>query len=329
MITIGLTFDLADNRMPNSDLPEDYYAEFDSQDTINTIAQSIESLGFKVDKIGNIFNLVDRLSSQSPSSSKKWDFVFNFAEGIHGRARESQIPALLDAYQIPYMGSDSLTLGITLDKAITKDIWKQKGLPVTEHIIWGGDVVDIGILDHASLPAFVKPLREGSSKGIDSKSIVYNLASLKEKSKKISKKYKQEVIIEPYLSGQELTVGITGCGERSEILNILVVKDDYSDYQTKKKWNESTFEELKDIQLRDAVTNIALEAYRAIQCVDFGRIDIRCDALNQPYLLEINPLPGLRPGQSALPIMAQLSGMTYTDLIWLVLSRAMQRLGIT
>lgn len=329
MITVGLTFDLADDQILDSDLPEDYYAEFDSYETIDQLTRSIEAAGFKVDKIGNIFDLVERLSQKSLGMPDNWDIVFNFAEGIHGRARESQIPALLEAYRIPYVGSDALTLSVTLDKAITKDIWKQKNLPVTEHVIWRKDDTDVNALDQMSLPVFVKPLREGSSKGISADSVVYDATALKTRVEWLSERYKQEVIVEPYLTGQELTVGLIGNGENAEIINVLVIKDDYSDYKTKKNWNESTFVELQDSQLRDIVSDIALKAYRTIQCVDFARIDMRCDEENKPYLLEINPLPGLRPGQSALPIMAQMNGMTYTDLVQSVLARAMQRLGIT
>ncbi|NIA23844.1 MAG: D-alanine--D-alanine ligase [Proteobacteria bacterium] len=317
------------NPKPKTDNKEIYekYCEFDTEDTIDAIGKIVRKRGFGYEKIKFGKEALNRLTSGDI------DFVFNIAEGIYGRSRESQIPTICEMFRIPYLFSDPITLGITLDKPLAKKIVSYDGILTPEY-----HVIDsaIKIPKDVSFPQFVKPSMEGSSKGIHYDSIINDREVLREVVKKMLSKYKQPVLMEKYLSGREFTVGIIGNRE-PQIFGILEISykkgikniysiENKSDYI--KRVSYSLFDEMKGNVLYNKISQISLNAYKSLQCRDAARVDIRCDEEEVPYFLEINPLPGLNPVYSDFPIMARFKGVEYDDFIGSILSQGFKRYGL-
>jgi D-alanine-D-alanine ligase len=323
---IGLTYDLRTHIPPG--LPEDYQAEFDSEQTVVELSQVIAGLGHSVHPIGNLFDLVRFLLD-----GQKVDLVFNIAEGSGGRSREAQVPALLEAYQIPYTFSDPLTLALTLDKAVTKLIWQRYNLPTLRFIMASSmEALNQAQDDLPAFPLFVKPLHEGSSKGISRESVVEDWAALEDRVALILSAYRQPALIEAFLPGREFTVAVLGEGDQARVMGIAEIMEiqiaRVSGYIEKEHWDTlypDTFQPVPPGTLYDLLSAIAMEAYRSVGCRDAGRIDLRMDAGGSPYLLEINPLPGLNRKHSALPHIAQQAGMSYEQLIGNILALACAR----
>jgi D-alanine-D-alanine ligase len=321
---IGLTYNLGSDYKPKEDDPPDVAAEFDTQATIDGLQSAIRSNGHEPVLIGDGEKLFHWLGDHS------CDIIFNIAEGYHGRGREAQIPALLEMLQIPYVGSDPVTLGVALDKVMTKQIMKAEGIPTASFV----KVPRFEELNGVPLkyPLFAKPVHEGTGKGIDEKSKIKTYPQLKSRVKYLIKNYHEPVLIEEYLEGEEFTVGIVGnpphvIGTMQVVFDTSKVEDFYS-YKVKEHYEEFVHYVCPpkiDPDRLESIEEIALRAYKVIDCKDFGRVDIRCDADGNPYFLEINPLAGLNPQHSDLCIIARHNGIPYDQLVGRILYSAMAR----
>lgn len=320
---IGLTYDLRDEYLKMG-FSEDETAEFDREDTISSIENTLAELGYQTDRIGHIRNLVSRLAR-----GDRWDLVFNIAEGMYGAGREAQVPALLDAYRIPYVFSGPLILALTLNKALTKIIVKESGVPTPDHaVVYKGD--DIRKVD-LPYPLFVKPLAEGTGKGIDPESVISGPEQLEKKCAELLERYQQPVLVETYLSGREFTAGIVGTGEEAKCIGVIEIilkenaeKGVYS-YVNKEECEERIIYSLTDQEAVDACAALALKAWKSLHAEDGGRVDIRFDQEGKPYFLEINPLAGMHPEHSDLPILAGLHGIPYRVLMRMIMDSAVKK----
>ncbi len=326
---IGLTYDLKKVYLA-AGLSEEQAAEFDSEDTIAAIADALIRLGHTPVMIGNINALVKQLAS-----NQRWDLVFNIAEGLWGRNRESQVPAILEAYQIPYTFSDPLTLSMSLDKAMTKRLVDHAGVPTAKFAV----VADLSQLHQAveqgglAYPLFVKPVYEGTGKGIQSNALVRHYQDLQQTVAAVLDQCRQPVLVEEYLPGRELTVGIIGTGAAARVLGTLEIKmnaeawEDFYSYRNKKYYHDFVrYELVQDQELIRQAATVALTAYQTLECRDVGRVDLREDRNGRLHFMEINPLPGLNPVDSDLPILCRHLGMPYPDLIKGIVCSAQERM---
>lgn len=323
---IGLTYDLRKYyiEMGYSEIDT---AELDNEETIKAISDSIRRFGHQVDLVGNAKELIVRLSA-----GDRWDLVFNICEGMHGSARESQVPAILDVYGIPYTGSDALVLSICLNKGRAKDVLMRAGLPTLEYC----EINEINEINDLKMqfPLFVKPISEGNSKGVLKKNKCYNLNELRNRTLELLNEFKQPVIVEPFISGSEYTVGIIGTGKNSRVigtLEILInncVESEIYSYSNKIHCaTHIEYRYLKESEINSKkVEDIALKAWQTIGGRDFGRIDLRCDSSESPQILEINPLPGLDPEHSDLPILCKKASVSYDTLIGMIIDSASLRI---
>lgn len=326
MIKVGLTFDLKEDYLQLG-YTNDEVAELDAPETIDALERAISSSGFEVIRIGNIFSLVDFLNT-----GNRCDLVFNICEGMFGIAREAQVPCLLDAYRIPYVFSEPDVLNLTLDKGLTKLVLKQAGIPTAEF----GVVSQLAELQYINIPfpLFVKPVAEGTSKGIDGFSLVDNQEQLEKSVNYLLKTYHQPVLVESFLPGREFTVGIVGSdndakaiGTLEIILNEEAPHSIYS-YSVKKDWERYVSYSIASDAVALKCAEIAVDVWKIIKGKDAGRIDFRLDINGNPNFIEVNPLAGLNPTYSDLPILARLSGITYENLISAIMNSAMKRSGI-
>ena len=296
-------------------------AEFDKQDTIDAIEGALQKMGHETELIGNVFQLIEALAS-----GKKWDMVFNIAEGLYGDGRESVVPAILDQYKIPYVFSGPVVMGISLNKHLAKMAVALQGTPVSKGFI----VSSIADLDNNSLPfpLFVKPVSEGTGKGITDKSLVHNKSELTYMIEWILKEFKQSAIVEEYLPGREFTVGVTGHGNKTvaiggmEVIttnNIpysIFVKDNYHDYCNYVPLSNDIADECK---------SVAIMAWKALNAVDGGRVDLKANKDGKICFIEANPLAGLNPVHSDLPILARMYNIEYQELLEMIVSSAIDR----
>jgi D-alanine-D-alanine ligase len=305
---------------------EEDTAEFDSEITIDAICDALAGQGWKPVKIGGIKKLASALVN-----GERWDAVFNFCEGMKGLAREAQVPTLLDAYDIPYVFSDSLTMALTLDKAMTKHIVRSHGIPTADFAVIEkpSDINKVGL----PFPLFLKPIAEGSGKGVNARSKVEDRKSLSTVTKELLRKYNQPVLVEAFLSGREFTVGITGTADDAQVLGVTEivpkagwVGDGYG-FENKDAGWEDRVEIVRASHLSEAKAAgaVALAAWRALRCRDGGRIDIRCDANGQPHFIEVNPIAGLRPEHSDLCFIANYEGVSYRQLIGKIMASFLKR----
>jgi len=324
---IGITYDLRDEYMAMG-FSEDETAEFDREGTISSIETTLAELGYQTDRIGHIKNLVYRLNQ-----GDRWDLVFNIAEGMYGAGREAQVPALLDAYRIPYVFSGPLVLALTLDKALTKIIVKDAGVATPDHAV----VYNKADIHHVNLsyPLFVKPLAEGTGKGIDQESVIYSQEQLEKKCAELLDRYHQPVLVETYLSGREFTAGIVGTGEEAKCIGVIEIilkenaeKGVYS-YVNKEECEERIIYSLTDQEAVNVCSDLALQAWKCLRAEDGGRIDIRFDHKGLPHFLEINPLAGMHPEHSDLPILAGLNGIRYRELMKMIMDSAVRKVKTT
>ena len=337
---IGLTYNLrstaASSHGANSQAagwPDDAEEEFDSPETIQTLSAVLESFGHEVELLGDGLPFLRRLVDGS-----RPDLVFNFAEGTgSGRSREARVPAVLEMLDIPYTGSDPLTLSATLDKACAKQLVRGAGLATPDWIVVDGDFAEVrGRLATMPLPVIVKPACEGSSKGIHQTNLVEEPDRLLEVVEQMTVAYRQPVLVEEFIDGDELTVGIVGHRPRQVLGVMRVVPREASDrpfiYSLEVKRNMDLVRYECPAQLSPAdtraVETAALAVWRALGCRDVGRIDFRLRN-HVPYFLEVNPLPGLNPTISDLPIMARALGIEYPELIGRILQAAVDRLAET
>ncbi len=328
MKTVGLTYDLkTDYKFQEGD-PPDANAEFDHPLTIDVIAKAIESQGFKTKKIGNAESLLEKMDNLGV------DIVFNISEGSSGRNRESQVPIILEMRGIPFVGSDALTLGLTLDKVMAKKIFIAERIPTPKFFeIKSTDAHADS--DHLKFPLIVKPRCEGSSKGLSEDSRVENLEGLKKQADYIINTYKQPALVEEFISGQEFTVAIIG-NDDPEVLPVVQIKIDGrlkldDRFYTFARITSTRLEYITpakiSAELTRKISDLALRAYNAVECRDFGRVDFRVDKEGNPYVLEINPLPSLST-EDVFTYVAKAIGKKYEDMIGKILNAAMKRYGL-
>jgi len=324
---IGLTYDLRSEYLALG-YSEDETAEFDRDETIHGIESALQRLGHETDRIGHVRRLVERLAA-----GHRWDLVFNIAEGLIGIGREAQVPALLDAYGIPYTFSDPLVMSLTLHKGMTKRVIRDAGIPtcVFSTVAAPSEVAAVAF----GPPYFIKPVAEGTGKGVSIRSIVRRRKELPEACARLLQTYRQPVLVERFLPGREFTVGITGTGARAQVLGTMeVLLLPTAEPGVYSYHNKENFEKLVRYRLMRpledpliaAVEDIALRAWRTLGCRDAGRLDIRCDARGRPQFMEVNPLAGLHPEHSDLPIICSLVGVTFDRLVARIVESASERI---
>jgi len=322
-LKIGLTYDMRDDYLKEGYGLEET-AEFDLPETIEAIERVILDNGFQADRIGNIKALSRRLVA-----GDRWDLVFNIAEGMYGFGREAQVPALLEAYNIPYTFSDPLGNAITLHKGFTKQILRDAGIPTPAFV-----VVDTAAhIDTISLPfpLFAKPVAEGTGKGITALSKITSRKNPRAVCLNLLKTFRQPVLVETYLPGREFTVGILGTGKDARALGVLEVilkpeaeKNAYS-YENKEHYDKLVDYVLVDDPEARKAADISLMAWRALDLRDAGRVDLRSNTYDVPHFMEVNSLAGLNPVRSDLPILCSKIGMSYHELICAIIKSALQR----
>jgi len=322
-LKIGITYDLRSDYLAEG-YGEEETAEFDRPDTIDAVDGALCSLGYRTDRIGHIRRLTERLAA-----GDRWTLVFNIAEGLHGFGREAQIPALLDAYEIPYTFSDPLVSSLTLHKGMAKHVIRDLGIPTPDFAVveTESDLAAIAM----PLPLFAKPVAEGTGKGINASSKITSLSQLKDIVSRLLSTYRQPVLVERFLPGREFTVGIVGTGADAEALGTIEIylkteaEQDVYSYVNKERCEELVEYRLAEDAIAQDAARTALAAWRGLGCRDAGRVDLRADAQGVLHFLEINPLAGIHPQHSDLPILCNLKGIPYRDLIARILSSALKR----
>ncbi len=323
----GLSFDLK-STVAGYTGAEDALEEYDSPETVAMISAALESLGHKVIKLGGGTHFLDNIRRE------KVDLVFNIAEGRGNyRGREAQVPAILEMLDIPYTGSDPLTLAVCLDKPLTKKLAALEGIATPGWLAAGSEEeLRRAPWDKLKFPIIIKPAAEGSSKGIRLTSLAHNIPQAEDEARRIFAGYRQPVMAEEFISGDEVTVGITG-NSPPRIVGMMrivpkkpvehfvysvEVKRDYVnlvDYECPARLSRRTL---------DTLEHFALKAFKTLGCRDFARVDFRVGRDGTPYFIEINPLPGLG-SYSDLVIMALMLGWKYEALIGSVLNAALER----
>ena len=328
---------------------DDEYAEWDSKETIGAIERALSAYGDVIRLEANE-DFPERLRRERP------DIVFNIAEGWRGVNREAHVPAICEFFGIPYSGSDPFTLSLCLDKARTKEWLSYHGIRTAPWVLLH-DVAELesflGRKTRSSLvvsprsTVFVKPVHEGSSKGITEKNFCRTPEEIEAQVLFLRQRYDQPVLVEEYLSGAEFTCAILGNDDDARVLpivgmNFAALPDgSLPVYGFEAKWLWDTPEhplEMFDCPARiddllaSEIERIALHAYRVLGCRDWSRIDVRLDAKGRPNVVEVNPLPGILPNpedNSCLPKAARAAGMSYDELIGACLQAAAARQGVT
>jgi D-alanine-D-alanine ligase len=338
-MNIGISYDLKDSVAAspvsaNGELnkrekqPEDAFEEYDSLETVEAIGAALKAKGHSVVKLGGGKEFLNNILKE------KIDFVFNISEGLGNfRSREAQIPSVLEMLDIPYSGSDPQCLSVCLDKNLTKKIVSLVGVCTPKWCVIGNDQSQQIDWKDLPYPAFVKPVWEGSSKGIRLNSLVYDQDQMKAVVTNLLDKYLQPVLVEEFIRGEEITVGMVG-NKKPDFVGImrvvprrktadfvysLEIKRDYDklvDYECPARLGEKTIQMIKEFSLK---------SFEVLECRDFARLDYRISSEGIPYFLEINPLAGLNPRSSDLVIMANLVGIRYNELIGSILDAALRR----
>lgn len=312
---------------------DDQDEEFDSPETIQALASVLESFGHEVELLGDGEPLLRRLLD-----GERPDLVWNIAEGTGGgRSREARVPAVLEMLGIPYTGSDPLTLAATLDKDCAKRLVAQQGVATPPWVLytgnWNSAEADLASLE---FPVFVKPAFEGSSKGILTASVIDDLAQLKQALAELFDFYQQPVLVETFIDGDELTVGMVG-NQSPEILGIMRVLPREAEagpfvysIEVKRDWQRRVrYECPAQLAPKDteAVRQASLACWKALGCRDVARVDFRLrDGV--PYFLEANPLPGMSPNSGDLVILSGHVGLEYPELVAKILQTAIDRLNL-
>jgi D-alanine-D-alanine ligase len=318
---VGLTFDLRSWYLDRG-YSMDETAEFDKQETVDALENSLKLMGHETEPVGNTFQLVEALAA-----GKRWDLVFNIAEGLYGDGRESVVPAILDQYKIPYVFSGPVIMGLSLNKHLAKLVVSAAGVPVSQGIVIS-EMADLGKV-RIDFPLFVKPVSEGTGKGITDKSLVQNASELENMVRWILDEFRQPALVEEYLPGREFTVGVVGYGDNAVAIGgmevicannlpySVEVKENYENYCTYKPL---------DADISDECKSVALMAWKALDAVDAGRIDVKADSKGRICFIEANPLAGLNPIHSDLPMLARMYGIDYQTLMTMIMDAAIKRI---
>lgn len=332
MMKVGITFDLKQTGPVDPSLPDDFQEEFDSPATIEAIAAVLRGLGHDVRLLGDGREFLEKVLTDPP------DLVFNFAEGTGvSRSREARVPAVLEMFGIPFTGSDPLTMAVTLDKAMAKTIVAAAGVRVAGGYALPANqsIVDIPIAS-LTFPLIAKPAWEGSSKGIRPRCFVSTPADLPDVVTDLRRDHAQTILLEEYIAGDELTVGVFGNAEPwifgiMRVVPLEPVEQFIYSLDVKREWRKFVRYETPaqlPVETTARIERAAFDAYRALGCRDVARIDFRLrDGV--PYFLEVNPLPGLNPDDSDLVLMAKGLGWTYERLIQTIVETTLARVNAT
>jgi D-alanine-D-alanine ligase len=320
-------------------IARDQFAEWDSPTTIAAVDSALSKLG-EVIRLEANEDFPERLRRTRPH------IVFNIAEGFYGVNREAHVPAICEFFGIPYTGSDPFTLSLCLDKARAKETLSFHGIPTPRFAVVRKIEELRFVVERLSLPLFVKPLHEGSSKGITDSNLCRDSKHLFEQTEFLLENYSQPVLVEEYLPGQEFTCAVLGNGDEATVMPIVAMNFEtlpegalpiYS-FDAKFVWDRP--ENPLDIfqcparitsALQASIERVTLDAYRVLGCRDWARIDVRLDAAAVPNVLEVNPLPGILPDpadNSCLPKAARAAGIGYDELIQSCLKYAAARQGV-
>jgi D-alanine-D-alanine ligase len=324
-LKVGFTFNVK-RLAPDLNGEQDDEAEYDSPKTLQAIREAIASYGHEVVDLEATQDLPVQLASTPV------DIVFNIAEGFKGRSRESQVPSLLELLDIPYTGSDPAALSVSLDKAVAKRVVRTHGILTPDYL-----VLNTGkerLPKELGFPLLVKPVAEGTSKGVTRRSVVRDEGELREVARELIGKYRQPALAEQYIQGREFTVGLLG-ERRPRVLPVMeIVFLDRTDptpvysFEMKQDWNEKIrYDVPAKLAPRevDRLERAGREVFAALGCRDVARIDFRLDAEGRIFFIECNPLPGLTPGWSDLVLIAQAAGIEHRALIGEILSNAIRR----
>lgn len=332
-------------------MPKDQWDDLDSESTVMALVEAIKSGGYEAEFIEGDITLVDRLTKYSPN------ICFNICESHFGDAREAQVPSLLEMMRIPYTGSKVLTLALALDKPMTKRVLTYHDLPTPDFQSF--ESADEPLSEGMKFPLFVKPSREGTGMGVSKESIVRNEKEMRDQIDHLLKKYRQTVLVESYIEGREITVGMVGnllgpAGRRlpnnlespriqAGLHFFPPLEVDLRPYEE----TDTVYSNRLKVELAADLTYLcpapleeevveeldwlAAAAFRVTGSLDVSRVDFRLDANNnnKPYILEINPLPGLSPGISDIVIEAAADGMDHNELVLTILHTAMRRYGMS
>ena len=325
-MTVGLTYDLRSEWLAQG-YSELETAEFDREETVAAIETAVQNEGFATERIGNYRSLMAALAA-----GRRWDLVFNFCEGMYGLGREALVPALLDAYRIPYTFSDPVVLAVSLHKGLAKRVVRDAGVLTPDFAV----VEDAADVARVALryPLFAKPLAEGTGKGITPSSRIENGDALLSVCQDLLSTYRQPVLVEEYLPGREFTTGIVGTGADARVVGTMEVifletaEPHAYTYVNKEYCDDRVRYRLAEGADAEGCARVALQAWRALGARDGGRIDIRMDAQGRPCFIEVNPLAGLHPVHSDLPIICTLAGVGFQDLIGQIVASARKRAGV-
>jgi len=326
---IGLAYDLKESLPLLGEAPDDALEEYDTVETVEAISTSLSQMSHSVVRLGGGLDLVATLVRE------KVDFVFNIAEGRGTyRSREAQVPSVLEMMDVPYSGSDPVCLGICLDKALTKRLVAAAGVPTPRWVVVR-DKKQLATADWTDfpLPAFVKPAHEGSSKGVRMASRVETPDKLREIATTILTQYGEPALVEEFIAGDEVTVGLVG-NSPPQVVGIMRIlpkaKTESFVYslEVKRQWESLVHYECParlDAKILERIKSLCMVAFETLGCRDLSRLDFRIDGNGTPYLLEINPLPGLNSRSGDLPIMAGHMGWSYDRLISSIMGAALSR----
>lgn len=326
---LGLAYDLKSDILPGDADPDDALEEYDSEETVDCIAEALASLGHTVVRLGGGKAFLTAVLSRAP------DMVFNISEGRGTyRSREVQVPAVLEMLDIPYVGSDPACLAVCLDKPLAKHLAVSAGIATPRwRLVTGQHDLCNSAWSGFTFPVFVKPAWEGSSKGIGITSRVNSLPETEREVIRLLALYRQPVLVEEFIPGRELTVGIVGTPPRvMGIMEVIPRRGNNPDFfysiDIKRDWQCQVRYECPALLpegLEERITADSLTLFNTLGCRDMARIDFRLDEQGQSYFIEANPLPGLKPGHSDYPMIAQLRGIDYHTLIGSILDSALSR----
>ncbi|HVO38267.1 MAG TPA: D-alanine--D-alanine ligase [Spirochaetia bacterium] len=325
-MTVGITCDLRSEWLAEgySDLDT---AEFDREETLDAVDAALRAEGFATERIGSHRGLMTALSA-----GRRWDLVFNFCEGMYGLGREALVPALLDAYRIPYTFSDPAVLAVTLHKGLAKRVVRDAGVRTPDFEIVESPS-DLGRV-RLHYPLFAKPIAEGTGKGVTPRSRITSADELQTVCGELLREYRQPVLVEEFLPGREFTTAIIGTGAAAEAVGTMEVimlenaEANAYTYVNKEECEERIRYELARGPVADACAALSVDAWRALGCRDSGRVDLRMDARGNVSFIEANPLAGLHPKHSDLPIICTMVGISFQELIHRIVSSARARAGI-
>lgn len=327
-LTVGLAFELAEEYKVSKNDPSDRYFEFDTKDIVLGIERAIQKAGYKTILLGSFEKIIKNITEVQ----KEVDIVFNTCEGLDGRNREAQMPMILEYFHIPFVGSDALTMSVTLDKVVTKKILEAEHIPTPEYFTTEKEVKTFPKGFTTNFPLIVKPRWEGSSKGISSSAKVKNFAELNKQILFIKEKYKQPALVEKFIQGREITVAVLG--NDWKFINLPILEIEINGSSANDRVFDSRYVYTDDVhyacpakiskKLTNTLINLAHQTFMAVGCKDLGRVDIRVDQNENPYVLEINPLPALSK-QDTFGTMARTIGMTYEQLVAQVLQVSINR----